>query len=95
MTSTSRFEVLMAQPGNQRPATTASKAPMRNFGNVFSTTPGRCFRFITDGFGRPGQCVEEVAAHGIFLDESGHGFEVDACEIHATDLDSGQSISRK
>jgi hypothetical protein len=59
---------------------------MRNFGNVFSTLPGKCFRFVTDGFGRPGQCIEQVVVRGIFEDERGERFEVDACEFHAHEL---------
>ena len=59
---------------------------MRNFGNVFSTLPGKCFRFVTDGFGRPGQCIEPVAVRGVFEDERGERFEVEACEFHAHEL---------
>jgi hypothetical protein len=85
----------MPQSEAQRPALTSNNAPMRNYGNVFSTMPGRCFRFITDGFGRPGQCGEDVAVHGTFRDDRGQAFEVDACEIHAADLESAQPIARK
>lgn len=66
---------------------------MRNFGNVFSTLPGKCFRFVTDGFGRPGQCVEPVIVAGIFEDDRGETFEVQACEFHAKDLRDLKAIS--
>jgi hypothetical protein len=86
----------MPQPEGQRRALTSNNALMRNYGNVFSSnTPGRCFRFVTDGFGRPGQCMEDVVVHGTFLGERGQAFEVDACEFHAADLDSSQPIARK
>jgi hypothetical protein len=85
----------MPQTDGQRRAMTSNNAPMRNYGNVFSTMPGRCFRFITDGFGRPGQCVEDVVAHGLFVDERGQEFEVDACSIHADDLISVQPIAKR
>ncbi|HEY5274286.1 MAG TPA: hypothetical protein VIJ34_13765 [Acidimicrobiales bacterium] len=67
---------------------------MRNYGNVFSTTPGRCFRFVTDGFGKPGQCMEDAVTHGTFRDDRGQLFEVDACEFHAADLESPQPMAR-
>ena len=67
---------------------------MRNFGNVFSTTRGRCFRFVTDGFGRPGQCPEDVVVRGTFKDDRGETFEVDACEFHAADLEFSEPITR-
>jgi hypothetical protein len=67
---------------------------MRNFGNVFATTRGKCFRFVTDGFGRPGQCPEDVVVRGTFKDDRGEVFDVDACEFHAADLKSSQPIAR-
>ena len=67
---------------------------MRNFGNVFSTLPGKCFRFVTDGFGRPGQCIEDVVVRGIFKDERGERFEVEACEFHARELRATTPVTR-
>jgi hypothetical protein len=68
---------------------------MRNFGNVFATTRGKCFRFVTDGFGKPGQCMEDVVVHGVFKDERGERFEVDACEFHAPGLESSEPVAKR
>jgi hypothetical protein len=68
---------------------------MRNFGNVFSTLAGKCFRFVTDGFGRPGQCIEPVVVRGVFEDERGERFEVEACEFHAHELREAAPVSER
>lgn len=52
---------------------------------VFTTFPGRCFRFVVAPNGRKRHCQNGATQTGKFTDENGAVWTVDACEEHAED----------
>jgi hypothetical protein len=59
-----------------------------HYGEAFSVTEGRCFRFVHSGAGHGQHCQEPVVARGTFIDGTGRQWVVDACHDHRDQLDS-------
>jgi hypothetical protein len=54
---------------------------------MFTTLPGKCFRYVEAVNGRARHCPEPVVHTGQFMDQWGKTWTVDACVEHAKELD--------
>jgi hypothetical protein len=53
---------------------------------MFTTLPGKCFRYVESDNGHARHCPEPVVHTGEFTDQWGKGWTVDACAEHAKEL---------
>ena len=58
---------------------------------IFTTFPGKCFRYVDADNGHARHCPNGVVCTGEFIDVRGKHWTVDACAEHAVELKTDQS----
>ncbi len=54
--------------------------------DIFTTFPGKCFRYVDADNGHARHCPNPVVCSGEFIDSRGKGWTVDACDEHLAEL---------
>ncbi len=68
-----------------------------HYADAFTTTRGRCFRFVAEDprrQGQPSPCLAPVTVRGTFRAPDGRHYRVDSCAGHAGPLQDRRPVNQ-
>jgi len=80
------LRAIAREPRASSPHGSCDHWSVNRYDEIFSTQPGRCFRYVEDEGGRPVSCPAPVEWRGHFQPPKGTARLVTACDAHSGGL---------